>query len=240
MFSVLGARLLIEEVHAKSAAATVVQGLLRCAPRFGRQRRSSSAAAGGAAAGDDGCLTRTASVASSAASSSMSCEVACGGGGCRGLCAGLPADSASELCCAEEAGLSRGGIPAHPGATHRRSSSTWSTASTASLAAFVSDPPPAGTADRGAALVPMFPPGRILWLLPPRHAAAGRGGKQAGAAGAAGNAQAGGADQPPQLVETDQSAFERFLFTTETATVHLPDWYIGAIDALAAAEQQHA
>ncbi|KAL4425931.1 hypothetical protein ABPG75_009947 [Micractinium tetrahymenae] len=239
MFSVLGARLLIEEVHAKSKAAAVVGSLLRRARLPQRRRagsgsgsspRSSEAGSPSSAAGD---LARTASSASSA-SSSLACELACGAGGCRGLCC-CPADSASELAEVETLPAGLGASLGLGRSRLQRCSSAWSTASTASIAAFASE---AAGADRGAALVPMFPPGRILWLLPPTAEAQQEQGAASGARQQLGRQQVPGRQQqddlPPQLVETDQAAFERFLFTTETVTLHLPDFYIRAIDAVAA------
>lgn len=229
MFSVLGARLLIEEVHATSKAAAVVGKLLQRArlPEGRRARaggssspRSSDSGSPTSAAGG---LARTASAASSAASS-LACELACGGGGCRGLCC-CPVDSASELADVETPPAGLGGGSGLGRGRLQRCSSAWSTASTASIAAFASD---SAGGNRGAALVPMFPPGRILWLLPQKAEAAG---------GPQGQAQP--REPPPQLVETSQAAFERFLITLETtAAVHLPDFYIRAIDAVAAAQRQ--
>lgn len=252
MFSVLGARLLIEEVHAKSRAAAAVGSILR-RTRIARRRRGS----GGSSSSEDSSstisssdapsLARTVSSASSAASS-LSCELVCGAAGCRGLCA----DSASELAEADElaaalasgaaAGLGSACGGGSSGTSRlQRCSSAWSTASTASIAAFAADAScGAAASDRGASLVPMFPAGRILWLLPPQTSTATActaigGGGGVAPLGVAEVSNGGGQPAPPQLVETDQSAFERFLFTTETATVHLPDFYIRAIDAVAAA-----
>lgn len=39
-------------------------------------------------------------------------------------------------------------------------------------------------------------------------------------------------DAPPQLVETDQTAFKRFLFSVETTHHHLPDTYTDALAQL--------
>lgn len=222
MFSVLGARLLIEEVHAKSKAAALVGGIVRHA-RGGRggggHSRTSSCAS------DTCVLGRTVSAASSAT-----------------------ADSVADLSEIEEA-RGEGGS----GGRLHRCSSAWSSASTTSIAAFAAD---AGcTAPAGDALVPMFPPGddpspampawlrpghainggcvpaaqagcsswhlclppflaspagRILWMLPDEGNPSGR----------------------PQLVETDQTAFERFLLTLETCQHHLPDQYCAALASL--------
>ncbi len=225
MFSVLGARMLIEEVHANSKAAAVVGTVLR---RARLARRRVGACGGSSTGSSSGCsspssaaggLARTASNASSAGSS-LGCEAACCSGGCRGLCC-CPADSASELAEVDTPPAGLGGSSGLGRSRLQRISSAWSTASTASIAAFASD---AAGSDRGSALVPMFPPGRILWLLPQKAGAQER---------------AGGRELPPQLVETSQAAFERFLITLETtAAVHLPDFYIRAIDAVAAEQQR--
>jgi hypothetical protein len=192
MFSVLGARLLIEEVHAKSKVAAVVAAVVRRA----RGTRS-------------GGLERSGSTASSTAATSQACESVCGGRGCRGLCL----DSTCELSEVEAAAAGSGGGDA----SHRleRCGSAWSAASTSSLAAFAGDA--SSGAARGPALVAMFPGGKLLWLLP----ASTTGGQQS--------------SQRPTLVETDQTAFERFLLTLETAVHHLPDCYQQALDSLAAA-----
>lgn len=231
MFSVLGARLLIEEVHAKSRAAAAIGSLLQRSTCFSWRRRGGSSAGSSSSNGiKAGILpaghTRSASAASSAGGS-LSCELVCGAGGCRGLCTCV-ADSASEMSEIEDAShppSSSSTAPAAAGACIggacrlQRCSSACSSASTASIAAFAAE----ACADRGAALVPMFPPGRILWLLPPgEQKGGGREEEQAQAAAGL------------QIVETDQSAFERFLVTLETFHVHLPDNYIQAINAVAA------
>jgi hypothetical protein len=58
---------------------------------------------------------------------------------------------------------------------------------------------------------PTAPAGRILWLLPDERDPSAK----------------------PQMVEVDQNAFERFLFTLETTTHHLPDSYSNALASLA-------
>jgi hypothetical protein len=202
MFSVLGARLLIEEVHAKSKVAAVVAAVVRRA----RRARSGNQLANS----EVGSLERSASNASSSAATSQACESVCGARGCRGLCL----DSACELLEVEAAaaGSGRGGDAS---LRLERCGSAWSAASTSSLAAFAGDAP-AGAAC-GPALVAMFPGGKLLWLLP----ASTNGGPQS--------------SQRPTLVETDQTAFGRFLLTLETAVHHLPDCYQQALDSLAAA-----
>ena len=79
----------------------------------------------------------------------------------------------------------------------------------------------------------MFPAGRILWLLRPTGNADNGAAARAEPPAAAPRPQQQQQPAPLQLVQTDQSAFERFLFTTETATQHLPDFYAAAINALA-------
>lgn len=193
MFSVLGARLLIEEVHARSRAAALVGSVLRRArgrPAHGSSASldSSSEASGGA--GTSYAHRRTASAASTSSlgSGAEGWEIEEAGGSCDG-------GAASRL---------------------RRCGSAWSSASTASIAAFASGPDHeaggSGDGSTGAGLVPMAPPGRILWLLPDARDPSAR----------------------PQLVETDQSSFRRFLFTLDTTHHHLPDTYSAVLASLVA------
>jgi hypothetical protein len=133
MFSVLGARLLIQEVHAKSRLAGMVGGLLA------RTRRSRGAA------GRRSTLERSTSGASSASfgSSLQSSTV-----------------ESSEIEEALECGTQP---PAGGSRHLRRCSSAWSSASTASLAAFVADAASEegseGSSQGGDRALPMFPPG---------------------------------------------------------------------------------
>ena len=208
MFSVLGARMLIAEVHASSRAAEVVGSLLRAA-------RLAPGGRGGA--GVSASLARTASASSaSSTTSSVMCEAACGAGGCRGLCsAGAAADSASELLEIEEAAAAAA-QPPHGGRHRRGGSSTWSSASGASIAAFAADHGGCEGGEEGVAmgLVPLYPPGKILWMRPATGGGGSRGGTVLG------------------LYQMDQTSFRRFVVTLETAAHHLPDSYISALDRL--------
>lgn len=146
MFSVLGARLLIQEVHAKSRVAGLVGGLLA------RTRtRHASGAAGGRSS-----LQRSTSSASSASF-------------------GSSLQSGAAECSEIEEALECGTQPPPGGSRHlRRCSSAWSSASTASLAAFAADAGSEegskGGSEGGDRALPMFPPGELrkacwsLWL----------------------------------------------------------------------------
>lgn len=63
-------------------------------------------------------------------------------------------------------------------------------------------------------LVPLYPPGKILWMLPATGGGGSRGGTVLG------------------LYQMDQTSFRRFVVTLETAAHHLPDSYISALDRL--------
>ncbi len=133
MFSVLGARLLIQEVHAKSRLAGLVRGLLTRT----QTGRGSSGAAGGRST-----LERSTS-SSSAGSSWQSGSTE-------------PSEIEEALECSAQP-------PAGGSRHLRRCSSAWSSASTASIAAFAADAASEegseGGSPGGDRALPMFPPG---------------------------------------------------------------------------------
>lgn len=208
MFSALGARLLIEQVHASSRAASTVKCLL---DRSGLMPKPCAATSS---------LHRTTSTTTAPSSApSSACEAACSGDNCRSVC-GAAADGASELQEIEAVAASATG-------RHRSDGSVvWSSStSSASITAFAGDAAGdnEGEAEGGdgregggdvGVLVPMYPPGRILWMLPSQR----------------GGTAASGADLGLYVV--DQTSFARFLLTIETAAHHLPDSYIAALDRL--------
>jgi hypothetical protein len=178
MFSTLGARMLIAEVHAASKAAAVLSFLLP----VGRQ-------------------------------------ALCGSRQCS---KGRGADSAADLedFVAAADVVSQHGSGGVSGGMRSRGSA-WTSASTVSLAAFAGEEEADDGSEAGAP-VPMYPPGRILWLLP---------NKQQGS----GDTKPASASRRLRLYEVDQACFRRFLVTLDTATYHLPDSYIAALDGLGAA-----
>lgn len=196
MFSVLGARLLIQEVHAKSWLAGLVGGLL-ARTRVGRAAAASSGRAS---------LERSASVASSASVHSMCCSSAAdcseieeaGGsqpGGSRHLrrcsSAWSSASSASLAAFAAEAASEEGSeggasvdraLPMFPPGEGRKA--PWGRGAITAHALHAScrwGCCCAGPEPRGC---PACPAGRILWMLPDERDPSAK----------------------PQLVEVDQNA----------------------------------
>ena len=187
MFSVLGARMFIEEVHAASRWL----------------------GSGGSNGGGPSAAAPAASAAAAVAAKKSSADPS--GKDVVGMCELLAtAGSASEVAEVEAAAAAT--LAAAGGGSQLRSGAVASAAP-------------------GSSLVHLYPPGRILWMLPPPPGSDGAGHdswqllqRLVGLCEAR--------RPPPTLVETDQRSLQRFLVTLQTAADHLPDCYIEALASL--------
>lgn len=222
MFSVRGARMLIDDVSSASRVAALVSGLVRRRMRAQAQLERSFSVGGGGLGPAEAPVPEPA-VAARGALAPVHCGIVCGSR-CSGLCGARVMDSAWELqqlgeedpgCSTSSCDVDGGkaaaeaAMAAMAGITHERSpsvASDWSDYSTATSL---------GGAGEGGVL--MVPPGRLLWVLaaPP----------------AAGQPQQQGLG-PHVVVDADYSLFQRFLLLPSTALHHVPQTYLNALRGL--------
>lgn len=231
MFSVKGARMLIDDVGSASRVAALVSRLLSRRSRVERQLSREAVAA--AATADDAMVGAAAGAAAAPEAATEGqqqdspsawrfCGIVCGSE-CSGLCGQAAPEDAALLA---SPALERQGSSAP---LHRcpSTASTWSDASSVATTGVCEDAREGG--------VPMFPPGRLLWLLPKPLAP----GKQQPAElprlrPADQRQQVQLRKQPQHVVVEAQrrSLFRRFLLLPGTALHHVPAVYLHALHGL--------